>query len=81
MTAIAEIKKLRLLKSTVAALNVARSKWDRYQPIAEIKNLSKNQLEEAQLEVQQQQQRLKRPELECSALAALILQRRSSDRL
>ena len=57
MTAIAEVKEAEAnFKSTVAALNVARSKRDRYQPIAEIGALSKNQLEEAQLEVQQQQQ-------------------------
>ena len=57
MTAIAEVKEAEAnFKSTVAALNVARSKQNRYQPIAEIGALSKNQLEEAQLEVQQQQQ-------------------------
>ncbi len=57
MTAIAEVKEAEAnFKSTVAALNAARSKRDRYQPIAEIGALSKNQLEQAQLEVQQQQQ-------------------------
>jgi multidrug efflux pump subunit AcrA (membrane-fusion protein) len=56
-TTIAELKEAEAnFRSTVAALNVARSKRDRYEPIAEIGALPKNQLEEAQLEVQQQQQ-------------------------
>lgn len=59
MTTIAEVKEAEAnFNSTVAALNAARSKRDRYQPIAETGALSKNQLEEAQLEVQQQQQAL-----------------------
>lgn len=73
MTAIAEVKEAEAnFKSTVAALNVARSKRDRYQPIAEIGALSKNQLEEAQLEVQQQQQAVEAARARVqSALAAL----------
>lgn len=39
-----------------AALGVARSKRDRYQLIADSKAISKNQLEEAQLEVAEQEQ-------------------------
>ncbi len=44
------------LRSTEAALNAARSKRDRYQPIAELGALSQDRLEEAQLAVQQQEQ-------------------------
>ncbi|MGK7913949.1 MAG: biotin/lipoyl-binding protein, partial [Prochloraceae cyanobacterium] len=44
------------LKSITAALNAARSKRNRYQPIAGLGALSQDQLEEAQLNVQQQEQ-------------------------
>ncbi len=44
------------LRSTQAALNAARSKQNRYQPIAELGALSKDRLEEAQLAVEQQKQ-------------------------
>jgi HlyD family type I secretion membrane fusion protein len=44
------------LRSVEVALKAARSKRDRYKPIAEKGAISKNQLEEAQLEVEQQQQ-------------------------
>jgi HlyD family type I secretion membrane fusion protein len=57
VTASAELKEAEAnFKSTVAAFNAARTKRDRYQPIAENGALPKNQLEEAQLEVEQQQQ-------------------------
>lgn len=73
MTTIAEVKEAEAnFKSTVAALNAARSKRDRYQPIAEKGALSKNQLEEAQLEVQQQQQAVEATRAKVQrALAAL----------
>ena len=45
-------------KSVKAALNAAKSKRDRYQPIAADGAISQNQLEEAKLEVEQQQQAL-----------------------
>ncbi|MBD2315043.1 HlyD family efflux transporter periplasmic adaptor subunit [Desertifilum sp. FACHB-1129] len=44
------------LRSIEAAFNVARLKRDRYQPVAESGALSQNQLEEAQLAVEQQKQ-------------------------
>jgi multidrug efflux pump subunit AcrA (membrane-fusion protein) len=44
------------LRSIKAALNAARSKRDRYQPIAELGALSRDQFEEAQLDVQRQEQ-------------------------
>lgn len=44
------------LKSSQAALNAARSKLNRYQPIAQLGALSQNQLEEAQLAVEQHKQ-------------------------
>jgi HlyD family type I secretion membrane fusion protein len=57
MTTITDVKEAEAsFKSAAAALNAARSKRDRYQLVAEKGALSKNQLEEAQLETQQQQQ-------------------------
>ncbi|NEO15543.1 MULTISPECIES: HlyD family efflux transporter periplasmic adaptor subunit [unclassified Moorena] len=44
------------LRSTKAGLNAARSKRNRYQPIAEVGALSQDRFEEAQLVVQQQEQ-------------------------
>jgi multidrug efflux pump subunit AcrA (membrane-fusion protein) len=44
------------LRSIEAALNAARSKRNRYQPIAESGALSQDQFEEAQLDVQRQEQ-------------------------
>ena len=45
-------------RSVEAALNAAKSKRDRYQPIAADGAISQNQLEEVKLEVEQQQQAL-----------------------
>lgn len=44
------------LKSTEAALNAAKSKRNRYQKVAELGALSRDQFEEAQLAVEQQEQ-------------------------
>ncbi len=44
------------LRSIKAALNAARSKRDRYRPIAELGALSQDQLEEAELDVQRQEE-------------------------
>ena len=44
------------LRSIEAALNAARSKRNRYQPIAELGALSQDQFEEAKLDVERQQQ-------------------------
>ena len=44
------------LRSIEAALNAARSKRNRYQPIAELGALSQDQFEEAKLDVQRQEQ-------------------------
>ncbi len=53
----AQLKSARAnLRSIKAALNAARSKRDRYRPIAELGALSQDQLEEAELDVQQQEQ-------------------------
>lgn len=57
ITTVAEVQQASAnLRSVGAALKVARSKRDRYKPIAEKGAISKNQLEEAQLEVEQQEQ-------------------------
>ncbi len=57
MTTVAQLKEAEAnLRSVQAAFNTAKTKRDRYQPIAAKGALSQNQLEEAQLEVEQQSQ-------------------------
>ncbi len=57
VTTAAEVKEAKAnLRSVEAALNAARSKEKRYQSIAEQGVISQNLLEEAKLDVQQQQQ-------------------------
>jgi multidrug efflux pump subunit AcrA (membrane-fusion protein) len=57
ITTAAEVKEAEAnLRSVEAALKAAKSKWNRYQPIAENGAISRNQFEEAQLEVEQQEQ-------------------------
>lgn len=55
--AIAEVEEAQAnLRATEATFQTARAKRDRYQPIAEMGALPKNELEEAQLAVEQQAQ-------------------------
>jgi multidrug efflux pump subunit AcrA (membrane-fusion protein) len=55
--AIAEVEEAQAdLRATEATFQTARAKRDRYQPIAEIGALPQNELEEAQLAVEQQEQ-------------------------
>jgi HlyD family type I secretion membrane fusion protein len=57
ITTAAEVEEAEAnLKSVEAALEAARSKWHRYQPLAETGAISKDQFEETQLEVEQQEQ-------------------------
>ena len=63
------------LKSITAALNAARSKRNRYQPIAGLGALSQDQLEEAQLNVQQQEQ------IAASQIATIEAQQQVIERL
>jgi multidrug efflux pump subunit AcrA (membrane-fusion protein) len=57
MLALAEVEEAKAdLKATEATFHTAQAKRDRYQPIAEMGALPKNELEEAQLAVEQQAQ-------------------------
>lgn len=57
MTSRAEVEEAQAnLRSTQAALSAAQSKRDRYQSVSQQGALSKNQLDEAKLDVQQQEQ-------------------------
>jgi HlyD family type I secretion membrane fusion protein len=57
ITAIAEVDEaLARLRSAEAALETAQVKWERYKPLTESGALSKDELEKAELAVEQQQQ-------------------------
>jgi multidrug efflux pump subunit AcrA (membrane-fusion protein) len=66
------------LKSTKVSLRVANSKWQRYQQIAQEGALSQNQLEEAQLAVEQQKQELARQKATMAAHQEFIEQQKQA---
>lgn len=66
------------LKSTEISLTVANSKWQRYQKVAQEGALSQNQLEEAQLAVEQQKQELARQKATMAAHQELIEQQKQA---